>query len=133
MKKPLPFFRPLLALLLAVLIGGCFSHQEVRHLASDVCLVTPMRSTKKDVLVYMGQPRQRRKLGGGKEEWVYYEVHKSTLRKTPYIGEKLGTEEYDLAVVGFSGETVTDVSYRLLTEKDFKKLALPGTDDREQE
>lgn len=115
-------------LLFAVLtFSGCFYRQPVRHLASEVCLVTAHSSTRKDVLVYLGQPQVRRHAGQANEEWIYYEVHRSTLRKTPYIGEKLGNESYDVAVVRFDGDVVADLTYRLFTEDEFKKAGFAGT------
>ena len=49
-----------LVILAALFMGlaGC-AKKNVRHLASDVCLVTPEQTTKEQVLSYLGQPDEQ--------------------------------------------------------------------------
>lgn len=106
-----------------LLLPAC-THQPVRHLSSDVCLLVPGQMTKKDVLGYLGEPEQRRTDANGQEVWVYYEVNKSTMRKTPYIGNRLGFENYDVVTITFANERVEACVYRSLTEEEFDKAGL---------
>ncbi|MDH5299676.1 MAG: hypothetical protein OEV91_11725 [Desulfobulbaceae bacterium] len=106
-----------------LLLSGCH-RQPVRHLSSDVCLLLPGQMTKKDVVAYFGDPNQRRTGDGGEEVWVYYEVKKSPLRKTPYIGSRLGYEEYDVVTITFAGDRLQACVYRSLEEDEFAKTGL---------
>ena len=105
--------------LLGLAATGCFYHEPVRHLSSDICLVTP-NLTQKEVLAYLGTPDQKRK-GEQGEVWIYHEVKKSFLRKTPYIGEKVGSENYDVVTITFAGDTVSTCLYRAYNEEELKK------------
>ncbi len=113
----------LFGILTAVLLSltGCTGGSYIRHLASDASLLTPGKTTKKDVLAVLGQPSEKRELNDKEEVWIYYQVNKSTLRKTPYVGDKMGYEEYDVLNIAFSGDLVNHSVYRLLTEGEFDK------------
>ena len=113
------------ALCVAIFMGmaGC-AKKNVRHLASDVCLVTPDRTTKEQVLTYLGQPDEQYEMVEGGETWIYYDVKKSALRDTPYVGEKLGDKKYEMVKVTFMGDTVQTSAYRLLTEEEFQEGGL---------
>jgi len=102
---------------------GCSSGKYVRHLASDACLVTPQQTTKKEVLSYMGTP-DNKKAGANGEEWIYYQRHKSLLRKTPYIGDKIGSENYEAMIIAFDGDIVKSCTYRTYDEQKFKNSKL---------
>ncbi len=71
--------------LLGLVTTGCFYRDPVRHLSSDICLITP-NLTQKEVLATLGAPDEKQK-GELGEIWMYREVKKSFLRKTPYVGE----------------------------------------------
>ncbi len=116
----LPLWYPLVGFLL---LAGCHG-QPVRHLSSDVCLLLPGQMTKKDVLGYLGDPSQRRIGSGGQEVWVYYDVKKSTLRKTPWIGDRLGYANFDVVTITFAGDLMRACVYRSLTEEEFAKAGL---------
>jgi len=111
-----------LALCLFLMVGmaGC-AKKEVRHLASDVCLVAPEKTTKQEVFNYLGQPNEEYETPDGNTLWVYYEVKKSVLRGTPYVGEKIGEELYEVVKVSFTGDIVQSVVYRSLEAEDFKE------------
>ena len=66
-------------LLLFLLLGGCQSKQ-VRHLASDASLIKPGQSTLQDVQRYLGEPDNRREVGPGVTEYVYYEESAGDVR-----------------------------------------------------
>lgn len=106
---------------LLALCAGCTSKEYVRHLASDACLITPQQTTKQQLKSYLGPPDKKTALPGGGEEWRYFQQNKSLLRKTPYVGQKLGEEHYDVMVVVFHGEVVDTCQYRMFTDEEFKE------------
>ncbi len=101
-------------------ITGC-AKKHVRHLASDVCLVTPEKTTKEQVLTYLGQPDEQYEMTDGGETWIYYDVKKTALHNTPYIGDKIGDKKYEKVTVTFVGDIVQTSVYRLLTEEEFQE------------
>jgi hypothetical protein len=115
--RPLRF---LVCLCLLGLVGsGCFYREPVRHLSSDICMITP-NLTQQEVLASLGPPDQRQQ-GEQGEIWTYYQVKKSLLRKTPYVGEKLGSQDYEVATITFIGDTVSTCLYRAFNEEELKK------------
>jgi len=104
-------------------MAGC-AKKNVRHLASDVCLVAPEKTTKQEVFNYLGQPDEEYKTADGNTLWIYYEVKKSMLRETPYLGQKFGEETYEVVKVSFIGDIVQSVVYRSMNEEDFKEGGL---------
>jgi hypothetical protein len=108
--------------LLAIAATGCFYRDPVRHLSSDICLVTP-NLTQKEVLATLGPPDQKQK-GEQGEIWLYHEVKKSFLRKTPYVGEKIGSENYDVVTITFAGDIVSTCLYRAYNEEELKKSGI---------
>ena len=114
-----------IASLITLLLGatGCsyYYREPVRHLASDASLLVPGQTTKQEVLSYMGEPDERRQGAAGEEVWIYHQVRKSLLRKTPYLGKKIGQEEYDVMNVTFNGEVLASCVFRLLDEEEFKQ------------
>ncbi len=119
----------LITLLLTIIaLAGCH-HDPVRHLASDVCLLSPGVS-QQEVISYLGIPRERRLNEQGDEVWIYYQVNKSFLRKTPFIGDRLGDEDYDLVTVTFLNDTVSTCAYHSYTEEEINKLGLIIPDEK---
>jgi len=108
--------------LLALAGTGCFYRDPVRHLSSDICLITP-NLTQQEVLAYLGSPDEKQK-GEQGEIWIYREVKQSLLRKTPYIGDKLGSENYDVATIHFVGDVVSTCLYRAYNEEELKKSGI---------
>jgi hypothetical protein len=110
------------ALSVALIMGtaGC-AKKNVRHLASDVCLITPEVSTKEKVLTYLGPPDEQYEMTDGSETWFYYDVKKSMLNNTPYIGDQLGDKKYDTIKVTFAGDVVRTCVYRSLSEEEFQQ------------
>lgn len=121
----------LAGLFFITLVTGCFYSSPVRHLASDACLVTPSL-TPKEVVALLGPPDHRRVDPEQGEVWSYFEVKKSTLRKAPYIGEKLGSESYDLITITFAGDRVSTCLYRSLSEDEFRQTGLKPNDTFEE-
>lgn len=113
------------ALCFSVISGmaGC-GGKYVRHLASDVSMVTPGTTTKQEVINYLGQPDVEYEMAAGDILWVYYEERKDLLRKTPYIGYKIGKETYEIVRVTFSGDNVENIDYMTMKEDEFKESGL---------
>lgn len=111
----------LFAFILLLLSSACFRHDPVRHLSSDASLLIPGQTTKQEVLTFMGEPDERRVLLNEHEIWIYYQVKKSLLRKAPYVGDRLGTEEYDVMSVSFADDKVKTCVFRLYSEEEFKQ------------
>ena len=105
---------------LLLMLSGCSRPKPVQHLAADACLITPRLSSRQDVINYLGEPAESQKKEDGREVWIYYQSNKSTLRKTPYVGDKLGSEEYDVLHITFNGDIVETCTYRSLTKKEFQ-------------
>lgn len=103
-----------------VLTAGCMKSPPVRHLASEVCLIAPEKTTKPEVITYLGMPDEIQQVSESDEVWVYYQVQRSLLRKAPYLGNQLGHEEYDVVTVTFMGDRVVTCVYRVLSEEEFK-------------
>ena len=99
------FLHLIFFIMLLLLLSGC-RPKPVQHLAADACLITPKLSSRQDVINYLGEPAESQKKADGRELWIYYQVNKSTLRKTPYVGDKLGSEEYDVLHITFNGDIV---------------------------
>lgn len=122
--------RFVVCLCLLGLVGtGCFYRDPVRHLSSDICLITP-NLTQQEVLAYLGPPDEKQK-GEQGEIWVYREVKQSLLRKTPYIGDKLGSENYDVVTIHFVGDIVSTCLYRAYNEEELKKNGITISGPRE--
>lgn len=122
MRFALPPYLIACLFLLGFVGTGCFSHDPVRHLSSDICLVTP-NLTQKEVVASLGPPDQKQK-GEQGETWIYHEVKKSFLRKTPYLGEKLGSQDYDVVTITFAGDRVSACFYRAYSEEELKKSGI---------
>lgn len=105
---------------LVLMMTGC-AKKNVRHLASDVCLITPEVSTREDVLTYLGQPDEQYEMTDGSETWFYHELRKSMLADTPYLGDKLGDKTYETVKVTFAGDIVRTCVYRSMSEEEFQE------------
>ena len=106
-------------LCVSLFLCGCSTKPYVRHLASDASLIIPQQTTKKQILAFMGQPDQKRVFTANSEEWTYFQVNKSMLRKAPYVGDKMGSESFDVVMIVFDGDIAQNNTYRLLNEKEF--------------
>jgi hypothetical protein len=129
MNLVLPWRFTICLCLLSLVATGCFYREPVRHLSSDICLITP-NLTQQEVLSSLGPPNQKQQAEQG-EIWIYYQVKKSMLRKTPYVGEKLGAEDYEVITVTFAGDTVSTCVYRAYNEEELKKSGITISGPRE--
>ncbi|MEJ2333219.1 MAG: hypothetical protein P8Y08_10630 [Desulfobulbaceae bacterium] len=107
-------------------------HKKVYVMAVAICLAlfmvmagcAPEETTKEQVLTYLGQPDEQYEMAEGGETWIYYDVKKTALRDTPYIGDKIGDKKYEMVKVMFGGDIVRTCVYRLLTEEEFAEGGL---------
>lgn len=110
--------RTLFILLTALLLlGGCYS-KPVRHLASDASLIQAGRSSRQDVLRYLGEPDGHRLVSPGVEEYVYYQTQRNFLEKTPFVGPMMDPNGYEMLVITLTGDRVTKCEFRSFNEKD---------------
>ena len=109
------FIFSILAVLLFLV--GC-SSKPVRHLASDAALVEPGKSTRQDVVRYLGQPDRRRSLSPGVEEYVYYNERKGFLGGLPFVGNLVDPDSYEMIQVTLDGDMVTDCDFLVHKEGD---------------
>lgn len=98
-------------LLLFMLLGGGCYNQPVQHFASDAALIKAGKSSKKDVLLLMGDPSAQQLVGNGIEEWVYYEEEMSAMQRTPLVGSLFEPKGYSMIRVVFENDLVTSCEY----------------------
>jgi hypothetical protein len=106
-----------LFLFLAFCLSGCYS-KPVRHLASDIALLQVDKSTREDVVIFLGDPDEQQVLGEGVEKWLYKEKNVSLLQKTPLLGSKLGSPEFNQVVVTLRDGVVISCDYSYANEGD---------------
>lgn len=89
---------------------GCYN-QPVQHLASDAALIKAGKSTKKDVLLLLGEPDAQQLIGQGVEEWVYYEEEMSMMQRTPLVGELFEPKGYSMIRIVLENDIVQSCDY----------------------
>jgi hypothetical protein len=116
----MPFTRRYCILLLGILVlaAGCTTH-PVRHLASDASLITIGKSTRADVLTYLGEPDSERMVSADTKQWVYFEENKSFLQKTPFIGKVFNPNGYGTVLITFKNDIVVDCRYSSFSKDEF--------------
>ncbi len=107
--------------LLPLLASGCYN-KPVRHLASDASMIAPLKSTRQDVMLYLGEPDGHRNISVEIEEYVYYEDKKGALSRTPIIDLVTDPDGYEMIIVTFSGDLVTSCEFRSFDQNDLEKL-----------
>ncbi len=126
MPKQTPRFLWLMfTMLLLTGLAACGQpNYSYRHLASDVSLIEPS-APERDVRAILGPPDHKQAAPGGGETWIYFDGRQSFLRRAPYIGDKLGREDFQVVIVTLREERVQNAVYRFLGEEEFKALNLP--------
>lgn len=104
-------------LALLVLLSGC-SYKPVRHLASDAALIKAGKSTREDVLRYLGEPDSHRTVGPGEEEYIYAETRKAVLGNLPVFGKLVDPASQEMVVITLKDGLVSDCEFRLLRKED---------------
>ncbi|MFC1524548.1 hypothetical protein ACFL6N_07140 [Thermodesulfobacteriota bacterium] len=121
-KKQIKFV-PYVVVLCLLMVSACSTQMRVRNLASDVCLIKE-NTGQEEVVELMGSPALTRTTSDGSVEWIYYEVKKSFLRKTPWVGSFLGYQRYDVVSIIFMDQDVRICEYRFLDEGEFQEYYL---------
>ncbi len=100
----------------AATLSGCYITPK-RHLASDIVLVQVGKSTREDVLIYLGDPDEQKVLDGGVEKWLYTETDAAFFEKTPLVGTYFGNPEIENVIITFTNGVVSDTAFSA-TDKD---------------
>ena len=100
-----------------LLISGC-SYKPVRHLASDASLIKAGKSTREDVLRYLGEPDSRRTVGPDEEEYLYAENRKGALGSMPIFGKLADPASQEMVLVTLKNGVVSNCEFRLLRKDD---------------
>lgn len=100
-----------------MLFSGC-SHKPVRHLASDASLIKAGKSTREDVLHYLGEPDSRRSIGPDEEEYLYAETRKDALGSMPLFGKLVDPASQEMVIITMKGGVVSNCEFRLLRKDD---------------
>jgi hypothetical protein len=110
----------LCVLLLAAgfLFTGCTTN-PVRHLASDASLIKVGKSTRDDVLTFLGEPDSQRMVAADTEQWVYFEEKKSLMQKTPLVGKAFNPDGYGLISITFKQDLVIGCRYTSYDKDEF--------------
>jgi hypothetical protein len=115
-------FRPVLLLFTLLFsiqgLSGC-SSKPIRHLVSDVAMISAGSTSREDVLKLMGDPDSKRMLNADTEEWVYYEEQAATLEGTPLFDGVFDPDGYDMVLITFSGDIVKTCNYRGHDDDEF--------------
>jgi hypothetical protein len=98
-------------------LAGCYT-TPVRHLSADVALLQAGKSTRQDVIVFLGDPDEQQELGEGVEKWLYKEKDTSFVEKTPLLGRYLGAPTYNQVVVTFRNGIVIESVYSYSDDDD---------------
>ncbi len=104
-----PILVVILVLFLACLLS-C-SSSPVRNLASDASLVHKGFSTTKEIRELLGPPDKMIHRPNGLQDWYYYNVQSSPIRKIPWLGKRLAKERVEILHIIFSGDRVIDCIY----------------------
>lgn len=100
----------LLVCISLVALAGCYT-TPVRHLSADIALLKVGSSTEEEVLIFLGEPDEKRDAGTGVVKWLYHDKKMSLLEKAPLIGKRIGSPEYQQVAVTLTNNIVTDIAY----------------------
>jgi outer membrane protein assembly factor BamE (lipoprotein component of BamABCDE complex) len=96
-------------------------------------MLLPNQTTKQQVVQQLGTPNLRR-LEEGVEKWIYYQKHQSFMAKLPWAGNHVGTEEYEVVTITFTGTEVRACVFRAMDREEFQALGIESKErpDAEQ-
>ena len=107
----------ILLLLLILSLSAC-SNRPVRHLASDASLIKAGESSRREVLLYLGEPNVVRSIGPETDEMVYYADRTGIVGKTPLIGNAFDEAAYETLIITLEGDLVTNCEFRSYNADD---------------
>ncbi|MFN2353767.1 MAG: hypothetical protein ABR512_04480 [Desulfopila sp.] len=108
----------ILLLVLLLLLPGCYSKSR-RHLASDAGLIEVDRSSRHDVLTYLGEPDHQRRLSDTREEWLYVEEQPSELQRAPLVGGYFGGSGHEKVYIVLENDIVQSCRFRESGKDEF--------------
>lgn len=109
--------------LIFFMMAGCAgTSTPVRHLSSDVCLVMPERTTREEVIAFLGEPDRKMTSADDRELWLYLKTNQSLTKKIPLLGDRLGSQDYETVTVTFDGDLVRTCLYRQFDEAEFERF-----------
>ncbi|WP_456431798.1 hypothetical protein [Thermosulfuriphilus sp.] len=97
-------------------LSGCGGGRRV-YLANEACLIKKGQSNRAEVLNLLGPPDKVVRQANGWEIWYYFNVNKSTLKKFPLLGSRLGREEIEILEIIFAGNQVYQCRYQVEEKK----------------
>jgi hypothetical protein len=97
---------------------GC-STAPVRHLASDAGLIKTGKTTRDEVLTFLGEPDSQRMVEADTEQWVYFEEKKSMMQKTPVVGKVFNPNGYGMVLITFNKDLVVGCKYTSYDKDEF--------------
>ncbi len=106
----------LFIVLLASCLLNCSGGPE-RNLASEACLIRKGLSTKQEVYQLLGPPDKIVRKPPNLEEWYYYHVNESTLKKVPLLGKRFG-EEIEVLRISFVGDKASNCLYFVRRQRE---------------
>lgn len=110
--------------LLLFLLTGCAGvSPPVRYLSSDICLVMPAKTTKQEVVSFLGEPDRKITNSENLEVWIYQKENKTFSKSIPLIGDMLGSHSYEVVTVTFDAELVKTCLYREFDETEYTGLS----------
>jgi len=89
---------------------------------SDAGLIKAGETTRTEVLQYLGEPDNRRTVGPGIEEYIYYEDKRDSFHRLPIINEVVDPTGFEMIIVTLSGDTVTDCEFRSHYNEDQDRM-----------
>lgn len=110
--------RLIVILLFFLALPTACSYKPVRHLASDAALIKAGKSTREDVLRYLGEPDSRRTVGPDAEEYLYAETRKGALGSMPLFGRLVDPASQEQVIVTLKSGLVSNCEFRLLRKDD---------------
>lgn len=108
----------LIVLGMLLFLPACYN-KSIRHLASDASLIEVGRSTRVDVLTYLGEPDLQRRIDDNREEWVYVEEKVSGMQRTPVVGGYFDGRGYDKVFIILENDIVRSCQFREFEDDEF--------------
>ncbi len=96
------------------------SSPPLRNLASDASLVHKGFSTAKEIRELLGPPDKIINKANGLQDWYYYNLQTSSIRKIPFLGKKLAKEKLEILRITFSKDLVIDCQYYVRSKDEYQ-------------
>jgi len=108
----------LAVVVMLLFLPACYN-KSIRHLASDASLIEVGRSTRTDVLTYLGEPDLQRRLDDNREEWVFVEEKVSSMQRAPIVGTYFDGRGYDKVFIILENDIVQSCQFRDFEDDEF--------------